>query len=83
MPGIGSYPGNFMRFTLRFTTLAFLAGLILVPGMLLAASDYVGSESCKSCHAAEWSDWRQSHHYQAMLPATYDKFIVFSFVLNL
>ncbi|HEY2350641.1 MAG TPA: tetratricopeptide repeat protein [Puia sp.] len=30
---------------------------------------YVGSESCKSCHTQEHSDWIKSHHYNAMLPA--------------
>ena len=31
---------------------------------------FVGAESCKACHAAEFSDWLQSDHHKAMLPAT-------------
>ena len=32
-------------------------------------STFVGSASCKSCHASEYSEWLESDHYQAMLPA--------------
>jgi len=31
---------------------------------------YVGDEQCKSCHYKEWSDWKISDHYKAMLPAS-------------
>ncbi len=31
--------------------------------------DYVGSESCKSCHETEFSDWEGSHHDKAMMEA--------------
>ena len=34
------------------------------------AGEYTGSESCKSCHESAWTGWRQSDHYQAMLPAS-------------
>lgn len=30
---------------------------------------YVGSQNCKSCHAAEFDDWKKSGHFKAMLPA--------------
>ncbi len=59
---------------------AWLAGLTLVCLLILATSHqsaamaadsaYVGSESCKGCHATAWANWRSSDHYQAMLPAT-------------
>ncbi|HSN48360.1 MAG TPA: multiheme c-type cytochrome, partial [Flavobacterium sp.] len=29
---------------------------------------YVGDQSCKKCHANEFREWKQSHHYMAMLP---------------
>ena len=31
---------------------------------------YVGSASCMECHEKEYAEWRQSDHFQAMLPAT-------------
>jgi predicted CXXCH cytochrome family protein len=31
---------------------------------------WVGSTSCRSCHAEAYAAWQQSHHAQAMLPAT-------------
>jgi tetratricopeptide (TPR) repeat protein len=31
---------------------------------------FVGAENCRSCHEAEFSDWLQSDHHKAMLPAT-------------
>ncbi|HEX6848796.1 MAG TPA: tetratricopeptide repeat protein [Chitinophagaceae bacterium] len=31
---------------------------------------YVGDQSCKSCHANEYNDWLQSHHFMAMQPPT-------------
>ncbi len=31
---------------------------------------YIGSESCQSCHQAEYSDWTQSHHFRAMQTAS-------------
>ncbi|HEX5000961.1 MAG TPA: cytochrome c3 family protein [Bacteroidia bacterium] len=30
---------------------------------------YIGSETCKGCHANEHLEWTGSHHYMAMLPA--------------
>ena len=30
--------------------------------------DYVGDQSCKKCHATEFKEWKQSHHYMSMLP---------------
>jgi tetratricopeptide (TPR) repeat protein len=29
---------------------------------------YVGDQSCKKCHATEFKEWKQSHHYMSMLP---------------
>ena len=37
-----------------------------------AAAEYVGSEACAGCHAAEFADWRQSQHAKAMQHATAD-----------
>ncbi len=34
-----------------------------------AADSYVGSKQCASCHAQAYESWKESHHYQAMLPA--------------
>lgn len=36
---------------------------------LSAAPSYVGSGQCQSCHAQAYASWKESHHYQAMLPA--------------
>ena len=50
--------------------------MVLAPALqfpaIAADPAYVGSESCKGCHAAAWANWRSSDHYQAMLPATND-----------
>ncbi len=35
----------------------------------LTDADYVGSESCKSCHETEYQDWEGSHHDKAMMVA--------------
>ena len=35
-----------------------------------APPGYVGSESCKSCHEKQFSDWDHSQHFLAMQPAT-------------
>ncbi len=35
----------------------------------LVNADYVGSESCKSCHEQEYDDWEGSHHDKAMMTA--------------
>jgi tetratricopeptide (TPR) repeat protein len=39
------------------------------PGDLFAKVDFVGSESCKDCHKAEYDKWADSHHRWAMAPA--------------
>ena len=46
---------------------------ITLPSLILSlwvsagtADDYAGSESCQSCHAAEFADWQDSDHFQAM-----------------
>ncbi len=36
---------------------------------LLTNADYVGSESCKSCHEIQYSDWKGSDHEKAMMVA--------------
>ncbi|MEE8078938.1 MAG: hypothetical protein V3T18_08075, partial [Pseudomonadales bacterium] len=33
-------------------------------------ADYVGSEACASCHAAQFTAWRNSHHDLALQPAS-------------
>jgi tetratricopeptide (TPR) repeat protein len=35
----------------------------------LMDSQYVGSESCMSCHEKEYADWKGSHHERAMMVA--------------
>lgn len=35
----------------------------------LTDADYVGSESCKSCHETEFKDWEGSQHDKAMMEA--------------
>ncbi|HLF29476.1 MAG TPA: ammonia-forming cytochrome c nitrite reductase subunit c552 [Xanthomonadales bacterium] len=52
------------------TLLMFAAVLVISPGRADTQSAYLGSETCKGCHAQEWNNWRSSHHYQAMLPAS-------------
>jgi len=52
----------------------FLAGVLFVvfaltPAPALTAT-YGGSEKCHSCHEKEYSRWKNSHHYKAMLPAS-------------
>ncbi len=42
-----------------------------VPAASVAA-DYVGSEACRDCHAAEHAAWLNSHHDLALQPATPD-----------
>jgi tetratricopeptide (TPR) repeat protein len=32
------------------------------------SKEYVGDQSCKKCHATEYKEWKQSHHYMSMLP---------------
>lgn len=32
------------------------------------SKEYVGDQSCQKCHAMEFKDWKQSHHYMSMLP---------------
>ena len=46
-----------------------LALLLIVPLSSFAAPDYIGSESCQSCHQPEYEAWQGSHHQLAMQPA--------------
>ena len=39
------------------------------PSGPLTDADYVGSESCKSCHETEFKDWEGSQHDKAMMEA--------------
>jgi predicted CXXCH cytochrome family protein len=32
-------------------------------------AEFVGSDQCLECHQQEYTDWRESDHHQAMLPA--------------
>jgi tetratricopeptide (TPR) repeat protein len=32
------------------------------------SAEFIGDQSCKECHAAEYKDWKSSDHYMAMLP---------------
>jgi predicted CXXCH cytochrome family protein len=34
--------------------------------MASVTDGYAGSETCKSCHAAEYEEWQLSHHFHAM-----------------
>jgi tetratricopeptide (TPR) repeat protein len=36
--------------------------------LITTQNEFVGDQSCKSCHAKENNEWLQSHHYMAMLP---------------
>lgn len=48
---------------------AFLV-LLLVMSFSSLANEYVGSDVCQSCHAEEYEDWRQSHHFAAIAKAS-------------
>jgi len=64
-------PSTF-RSPLRGRALALAALLALAccgPTAAAPQAPYAGSDSCRACHEAEWTAWRGSHHYQAMLPA--------------
>jgi predicted CXXCH cytochrome family protein len=51
-----------------------LLSLLFTLASLVVQADerYIGSDSCQSCHQAEYSDWQQSHHFRAMQAATPD-----------
>lgn len=36
----------------------------------IQAAEYVGTETCKSCHVNEWQNWTGSHHQLAMAEAS-------------
>jgi len=47
------------------------ASLLLVLAAVAShAADYVGGQTCRDCHAAEYSAWQGSHHDLAMQPAS-------------
>lgn len=48
---------------------AGLLWLASAPG-LAAQKAFVGAQKCAQCHRQQYQQWRQSHHYQAMQPAT-------------
>ncbi|MEX6687677.1 tetratricopeptide repeat protein [Danxiaibacter flavus] len=35
-----------------------------------SSNNYIGEQSCISCHSKEYNDWKQSDHFMSMLPAT-------------
>jgi len=51
---------------------AQLLSLLLFSSAVHAAAEagYIGSERCGSCHQQAYDNWQQSHHKQAMKPAT-------------
>lgn len=53
-----------------FPALAILLTVFLGSPADAPAQDFVGSKQCESCHSEPYSAWKESHHYQAMLPAT-------------
>jgi predicted CXXCH cytochrome family protein len=69
LTGVPPYSDDDMN-ALGFRFLAIL--LIAVPGSpaVSLAQEYVGSQTCESCHSEPYSAWKESHHFQAMLPAT-------------
>ena len=40
------------------------------PSVTSTSGSYVGAQTCAECHATEYRHWQNSHHAQAMLPAT-------------
>jgi len=52
--------------------LSLLMLVFAIPRPAEGAPDFVGSEACASCHEQAYISWKESHHYQAMLPATSD-----------
>lgn len=42
----------------------------LVSDPAAAGATYVGSAKCRTCHEAEFKDWKGSHHERAMMAAT-------------
>lgn len=51
---------------------ALLEYLKAPPANPAAGFEFVGAESCRSCHEQAYADWKQSHHAVAMLHATED-----------
>ncbi len=58
--------GNFYAGLVRRT----LTGLLVVVATGVGhAANYVGGETCRTCHASEYTAWQGSHHDLAMQPA--------------
>ncbi|MEH6551639.1 MAG: tetratricopeptide repeat protein [Pseudomonadales bacterium] len=53
---------------LKACLMALMASFISLP--VFATANYVGSETCVSCHENESTEWETSHHYAAMAEAT-------------
>lgn len=59
----------------RISECRFARGALVILSMMSTAlpaessGPYAGSGTCRTCHAAQYAAWRESHHYQAMLPA--------------
>jgi predicted CXXCH cytochrome family protein len=60
--------GDKVNFSGLGTAALFLLALSIPAGV--TAKQFVGSAQCESCHAQAYRSWKDSHHYQAMLPAT-------------
>lgn len=54
----------------RYASTYILLILLWVISLNSLADEYVGSETCKSCHSEEYEDWRRSHHFAAIAEAT-------------
>ena len=49
--------------------LAFVVLPLVAPAGVNDEASYVGSETCRGCHSAEYTAWQGSHHDLAMQPA--------------
>ena len=56
-------------FSARLIRRTFLAFLVLIPTFVSYAADYVGGETCHTCHEDEYKAWQGSHHDLAMQSA--------------
>lgn len=54
------------------STLRTITALILLVALPLSAGAdaYVSNKACFSCHQKQFKEWKSSHHYHSMLPAT-------------
>jgi len=52
--------------------------LFIIPTVICHAASYVGAETCRTCHQAEYKNWKGSHHDLAMQEAN-DKSVLGNF----